>query len=79
MNVIIKKVKKQPYLAFAFIAIILAFAAISEQLQGMLKPNTPKFSWQVATGTLLLSTMFYFPRTWLKPPAFSWSALAQFT
>ncbi len=59
MNAIILKAKKQPYLAGAVIAILLALAAVLEQLQGVLKPHSPKFLWQVLTGLLLMVFVFY--------------------
>ena len=59
MNTIILKAKKLPYLVFALIAIILALAALLEQLQGFLKPNIPKFLWQVVTGAGLITAVSY--------------------
>jgi|GEM_PF-1119353 len=59
MNAIILKAKKQPYLIFGIFAIGLALAAVLEQLQGYVKPEVPKFLWQVITGVLLVVIVIY--------------------
>ncbi|KAB7613787.1 hypothetical protein F9L33_10480 [Amylibacter sp. SFDW26] len=59
MNAIVLKAKKQPYLIFAIFAIVVALAALMQQLQGFLKPNVPKFTWQVISGTALVIVISY--------------------
>jgi hypothetical protein len=70
MNVIVDRLRKNPYVGWGIIAMTFAVVAILTSVQSILLPVSNSFVWLCVTGFLLLSTLVFqwylLRKRWLK-------------